>query len=654
MSFRESDFLYAVGVKGVDPTIPIHLLPIEQFRTFRVAPIYDRFAEKYKSHKYLRYIGKDLQIQMLRDAEEFEIIYFEKDLKTIRYAEIYNKERITFMRTYFNYYNFITQASYEASRIMELKLNALINYRIDSVMNIYDRTQYTEDETIRTWSKYNLTVPPFMPTIQRDAVTYLLNYLTINKGTIDVLQYITDNVFNSMKLHKYFMTKKFKPGLPEDTTGMTPTELYDIEFIKTDYKAKTPYDEATPSVISYDTIVKNDKKWFDTEEVRDFVHARDFNYLTSKYISIENMIDITTLSTRMSVLTRIIINNKVLLSHLKIYYDETKQEETLFDLFTYVQVLISTKYNFNDIIPDSLESIFFVCGFQTPSDLEELAMWFHAFFEGHHKYGCFLHDFPTIVTDETFYTFLRKLERSIDIVRMLQEMVMTNRFVSDDYLLYRVENAIMMCMTVPEAYHLAKSEEGSTYTDYLRLHSPKLYSRFIELVARFDASEIANELDYILRVIKNKFLEYVEEDSEAIKALGDITSMYSGMVEYLSKILMIFKGFSSDLLSSETVLQIGASVDGDSGREWGKGIDEVYMNFYYPIQTEKFYSGTFDMLYDPARYGYLNKYQSNARMMYDRAQAVDYVISQGDTGSYAISEKYNDVYKEPKEEIYGR
>lgn len=638
ISAGPADYLYIVGVRGVDPTIPIHELPIDQFRTFRISKIYDRFMEKYKDHGYLKYIGKGLDLIELRDAEEFEILYFEKDLESIRYAEIYNKERIAFMRTYFNVYNFRNESSYEASRIMELKMNAFINFCIDNIMNVYDRTQYTIEETKLIWAKYNLVPPPFMPTIQRDAITYLLNYLTINKGTIDIVQYLVENVFTGMHVHKHYMVKKSRNYTPIDNTIPTPEELYTVDYIKAPYDSTTPYDHENNEVMTYDEVVKIDSKWFDTSEIRNLVFGNEYNYITSKYISIDNIIDMNELGNRIAVLSRVIINNKDLISHLCVHYPETSSDETLFDLFTYVNVLIASKYSYVDVIPDSLEHILYVVGFKTPEDIAILRDWFQGFFYSNPKYSELLDDFPTITDNESFFMFLRKLERSMNIVKVLQELIYENRSPFDDKLLSYLERAILICKTVPELYHVEANAEGSTYTDYLREYSPRIFSRYVELLNRFNPADISLELDYVIKIIKDKFLEYVTENSEVVKSLDDITNLYSGMLEYLSKILIIFKGYSSDLLSADTILVIGGI------GEIAKGMDDIELDWETEIQQDESYMSTFDMVYDTLIDGDLNGTNTNTfRLVCDTASTAEFVIVDETAGSYIVSNRYNDV-----------
>lgn len=642
------DYVYVIGVTGVDSTIPIHELPIDQYRTFRIHKLYDRFMEKHRDKIYLKYIGKGLDIIGLRDSLEFDILYFEKDLETIRYAEIYNKERAVFMRTYFNRYNFMNQESYEAARIIDLKMNAFINFCIDNVMNVYDRTQYTDEETKLIWSKYNQTPPANMPSLQRDAVTYLLNYLTINKGTVDVVDYLVKNVFTGMSVYKHYMVRKLRENLPPNPETASNEELYTVEYVKTNYDAKTPYDSDNPEIKSYDDVAEMDSKWFDSEEIREFVYGNEYNYMISKYISIDNIIDMNDLGNRIAVLSRVIINNKDLISNLTIYYPETKADETLFDLFTYVNVLIASKYSYVDTIPDSLEHILYVVGFRTPDEIAQLRDWFEGFFYNNEEYRGLLDDFPTIVDNESFINFLRKLERSMDIVKLLQKLVAENNSPFDDKLLSALEKAIMICKTVPELYHITPDEKGKTYTDYLRQYSPRLFSRYVEILNYFNEADISAELDYVIKVIKDKFLEYVTEDSNAVKALDDIVSLYSGMIEYLSKILIIFKGYSSDLLSADTILVIGGL------GEISKGMDDIELEYHMDLPHEESFGGAFDMLYDKLLDGDLNGTGENItdRVVKESSTSFEFVIVHDKTASYVISNKNNDI--EPREVINER
>lgn len=572
IDMNPKNYIYITDVKDVDPDTPIHELPIEQWLLFKNSLKFNIYREKYiKDHPYIDFIWKEVDLITAREADPYQVISYDKDSISIGYVEFYEKERNAFYSTYHNTFRFENYYFYESSKIIELKLAALVNWRLNYAINFLDSNTYTNDEATTIWNEFNLSIPEDMPTQYRDTITFLLNYLHTFKGTNFIIQDVAENIFGNMEVFKYFICKKLKSGvtlpIPE---GTDPRNVFDIFYIKVPFNARVPSEGFTSyeEIQTYEEISRKDPKWFEEDkEVIEQIYHGDYSYLTSKYLSVSNYIDITNLSLKISILSRLIIRHKKLTKEYKIYYKETKTDENLFDLWCYINAISSYAFSLKDNIIDSIDKVLWLIGFRTPEDLQILQDLFLAYFR-YTKYKDLLNDFPTMMDNETFKTFLEKANKSIGIAKILYEML---EFCDDWFqydMILKIYEAVILCEKTPELYELPTGVE-STYTQYLRAHSPVLYKRLIQLISLNDHNTLIVEIDFLLSTISEEFKKYVSEDSDVVTAVEGLKMILSSLVEYLAKILNIFKDHSAELMNISMVYKI------EGNGNFLRGLDEI-------------------------------------------------------------------------------
>lgn len=592
-NMSESEYIYVTDVKDVDPNIPLHELPIEQFQLFKMSTRYEAYLKKYPTHTYIKYMYKSVDLVQARDAGPFEVISFDNDSMTIRYLEFYAKEKATFMKTYFNAFRYEHYDQYESIKIMHLKLSAMMNFRLNYALNFMESNSYTEQEATNIWLEYNLTIPPNMPSIYRDTVTFLLNLLHIYKGTDYVIEFIANEIFGNMEVHKYFLCKRLKKGVNFPPVGSKPEDYFDIIYIKAPFHANSPSDAPeNTEIIPYNDLAEKDPKWFeDDEEVRRQVLYGDYSYLTSKYLAVNNYLDISELNYRISILDRLIMRHKNLTDTYKIYYKETKTEEKLFDLFIYINALCGYTFGFIPKIPDYMDSVLMMIGFKTPENLKVLRDWFVAYFM-RTKYKDLLEDFPTIDDDDTFIEFLEKCNKSLNIADVLMEMLE----IADNWRSYQMivdlYKAIILVEKTPEIFNLGEDDD-KTYTAYLKNNSNVLYKRLINLVSLNDHNTLVIELDFLLTTIKEEFAKMVGENSLVVEAVGGLQVILSSIVEYLARIIAIFKDHSTEMTNINMVYKI------EGYGQYSRAIDNIIIHLKDIKFKDYSYTQPYDKVYEP-------------------------------------------------------
>ena len=101
-------------ISGVDITKPVHKYNATERSLFSVSGELAKMIIANPKAKYLRYLDKDVDIVSLRDANEFEIVWFDKNDGKIRdFVEHYRAVRNQFMRSHYRELDAIQYPYYE-------------------------------------------------------------------------------------------------------------------------------------------------------------------------------------------------------------------------------------------------------------------------------------------------------------------------------------------------------------------------------------------------------------------------------------------------------------------------------------------------------------------------------------------------------------
>ncbi|MGL5719098.1 MAG: hypothetical protein ACRCX2_39220 [Paraclostridium sp.] len=584
---KPDEFVYVLGTY-LDPNTPIHLLNSNEIQTLKNMNIFDKIIKQNPDKPYIEYIQKGVDLIRARDAKEFDIVWYRADVSTYRYVEFYQKESNSFKRTSFNRFRYSIQGKYEDTKIMELKLNAYINFRIDHPLNRLDRNNYTEAEARLVWSQFNLVLPNKLPGVYRDSITSVLHHLTRHKGTNEVIRYIAEDIFGGLNTFKYFLLKRPKKDvslpMPE---GAKVTDYYDIVYVKTHWQNSDPYDKISEE-IPYNRMAKDDPLWWDDDEVRSFVENRQFSYITSKYLGVDSTLDLIGFTLRLNTLFRMLINNKESTNGLKFYLREISKDVSLFDMMMYITSLVMHKQGFKDKVPDSLDSVMLVMGFKTPEKLQAFKDLFIHWFE-YTKYKDLLVDFPEVIDNETFFTFLNKVNKAIDLQLVINEMIEKEQHLRKLEYLYEFKEAVVINKTIPEAFGTTRTEEGITFSEYIRTSNLQLYDRLQSTVVG-GYENIVYELDYMLTILDKVFESYVPGESFVGGIMNEVNGAYSDVVKYMRDTFNMFKSFTVDLIFNDLVYIAVPE------HEFLKTQDYARINDLWPLPTNYTHVSNFDGL----------------------------------------------------------
>lgn len=527
---------------------------------------------EHPNDEYIRYIGKHISVMEAREAEQFEVLWVAENTESTLYREMFNRERKVFMKTYHSEYLTTSTDFNEAYELTTLKMRAVIYYIITTNSPQLDKTTYTKEESEVLFKENGLSFPKNMPSVYRDSVSFVLNYLISFKGTNHAVKYISEKLFSGLHLYKYFMRKRHKEGLklplPE---GTKPEDVYEVDFILRPFDATNVIDSKDPDrediILSYDDVVMLDPRWRNTQELKDYIFSSEFSYVNSKYIALDNTIDLNEITSAISVMMRLIVEYKTAWNTTTVNYSGTRASHKFFDLWIYFIALYTTLVErYRVKVPDSVSKITKLLGFIMPEHIERIQVYWHWYFEMR-DFDTALDDFPSeITTSDEFFTMLVKVDKSIGLANFLDGVMKYAKNFDEVKVILDIYRAVRLVNTVPDAFEAGKITDlptplGISFADYLEQADITLYTHYEKYVGNDETLEpLILELDNMVQFLIDLFKQSSTSDyqlNNIINALNGLNLLGGGVSQYLLYLLKMFKAYTADFLSDTKLITLG-------------------------------------------------------------------------------------------------
>lgn len=308
-----------------DPWLGVHELPDYVQNLYINTSEYRDMLLRYPDKKYLKYLGKyKIDTYTARKAKDFDIIRYPTDKSDVnpyllkKFASLYADCREYVMVAL---YNEAVQDLYVGYRdfmgflIISYTLLQIGNVALESLNN----HNYLDDTMIYyLLSLYRIPDSLILPNEVRRNLAIHITQLTREKGTsevyydlIKILGY-QDIVINKLVLMK---GQRF---IGENKQASNEYEPY---FVQVDLKDENPYESiisGKSAIFTFDEVVKNDPRWWNTKENRDYILNQNYTSADSKYITIEAMIHQMKYVFESVYFSRMILDNKVITNTFKI------------------------------------------------------------------------------------------------------------------------------------------------------------------------------------------------------------------------------------------------------------------------------------------------------------------------------------------------
>ena len=333
----------------------------------------DYLLKLHPEKQYLKFISRELDIVDIRNAEPYDIIWWDKSVDgMIDFVLEYNNAKEHFNNGMRNETFENIQEYYESAMTVYLLFSTGIATSISSVMGQFDLDNYSEEEIINLLLQYGFE----SSTPNRSFYISLLNKIrTIIdfKGSNELYSIVENLTDDDFEISKYVMVKRLIKTDPLE---------FDVVFLRIPYHETdvTKYIKQERRIVPYGDMVFLDERW-DThnsshDSFKSEVIAKDFNTVESKYIDINFAIDLT----RNTIYMSSFFANMAKYSHLiknstdgEKYIKIQGMNFTPVTIVAYLNALIFRKSGLVDDIPTSANNINAMMGLNISADVIQKA-----------------------------------------------------------------------------------------------------------------------------------------------------------------------------------------------------------------------------------------------------------------------------------------
>lgn len=573
----------------IDLSKPVHMMDLSEISILEKYGIIDDLIEEDPANRqYMRHMGKKvIDYYTARKANRFDVLYLpeiDSDAIYKMYKDKLDSNKFYVLRTIYSeayrygsdyYDNFIAVLIViitiidVISRVQEFIARKEI-FDIRSVQYIFKSNGIPFYEEIPL--KYQISMVKNLHT--------LLRYKSTKKCMVNVCKLFG---FDNIKIFKYYLLRDRKIDI---TTGEYYYEMdfdgnevldkmYELKFLKVPLEEDLDdHIRVSSNYMDYDEVTELDPTWdggMEHEDVMKQIIQEEFNFVRTKYISIDTIYDIAKMTMQQAYFFNFLYDNLDLegLLNINVPFIDATRTFNVADLFTFLTVLTYHYNGTKDTIMDTQSKVLYVNGFNFKADLAALAAEISTRSEA-----------TTVITSSAVENAKDILSRFIipkssipsmkemmDIftnnLEIHQELIdgMTN---ADNIHIYNIYKKLYdSLMTVeltldyyknPETGDFYRDSEGdATFSEYLRNTDMDLYALILEVEAFEDVTSknqyIANVIDSITWALE----EFIAaEEFEGIYA--GLPSVSAEVVKtYIATIINFYKSYKVDFLGMNTI-----------------------------------------------------------------------------------------------------
>ncbi len=579
---------YIEDISGIDITIPVHLMDIEQLTVLYSHGIIDKLIEDNPDKKYLQFMGDNaIDVYKARKANRFQILY----IPIIDNPEILDKWNLKYEQNrMFTIKTIYSEAYKYGSDYYDnfIAIFILIQTMIDVISEVQEfiaRNDIFDDRSIRyIFEAHGIPYYPEIPRKFQIAMIRnmhtLLKYKASTKNMVDICSLFG---FKEIKIFRYYLLRdrrfvedgdnikwndqyQFNYKETENEYGEKITvddndENYDLKFIKVPIDEKVDdYIKDRKNYEDYDSITYLDEYWdgeLPHEQIKSGILDKEFSWVRTKYISIDTIYDLTQMSFDLPYFINMLFDDTLVEDKLTIQIPHIQNNHRfrIADVFVY---LFALTYEYNEIedrIMDTRGKILSILGFNFHVNIHELTMDLL----NNPDYHASLID----IGADTFYIPSGELASFDQLVKIFTQnkdiynVVVDGMRNADNKRIYDAykkvyESYYIMDLTF-DFFKLSNGEQAKTYTEFLQERDYVLYESVMEMRALSDKlSKQKTIADTIIDVIY-AIDEYIDTDDfrYVFSKFPAVSADY--IKAYMIKIINFFKSYKVHMLGVSTV-----------------------------------------------------------------------------------------------------
>lgn len=546
----DSQIIYSPKVDGVDSKTPIHRLSKSEQNILRNLGVLDVIYETY-GFEWIKYLGLEIDIMKLRTAKNFDIVYSDYDIPQMdQFVDLYRDIRNNYMVNYYKEYDVYQYQFYEPTVCLHLIMTALASVNADSIFSL----QIDEKDLYTLFESFGLPKFKFNKSYLLKLASKI-NTLLENKGTNYGLDNIS-KIFDSISIFKYFLIKKLKFNGANTITADTKNEdKYDLFFVRAPLLEDDvfKYSDKEDNLIPFNKVVEQDPLWgFEDDNLEKELMNEDFSFTESKYLTLENKVNIVTFSLECAYFYRYVIEHEKQFGKINFYLDTVDKNANLLELITYLQVLVFRKYQIQPDIPDNMNSILFLYAIKNKVDYTKVKRHFKEHFKWHNDPTLRqnIDDLIDILDGQNvdFKQALDIFETNYNVIQRLYDLRKKVKYRDDYDAITSAIRAISYGEKIPELYNNKTNLE-----EFLFSYTPEGNKFRLRLLELENAPEKIQAINHEITEMINQMRSYITEvrHRRIANIFNNMQNMYSDidLIGYLEEIINFFKSYTQDLIS---------------------------------------------------------------------------------------------------------
>lgn len=523
--------------------------------------------KRYPNKRYLNHLGiKSIKPYNARMANGMSILYTPNDANDVILVKFktFFQNNVAYSKRVLSHQALTRYEHYEAIMIIMAILFAVRETIVGYLQLILNRDFFDDDIIRNVFLSFGVDTFDDLPKYIRIQLAKNINNLLQNKGTDDVIIDICKIFgFNSQDVFKFYLFKEHRvdsngnflyqekeipdPDSPGNTKKVPDLDaMYDLYFVKTPITASDPIPYAADSlnVYQYHLITNSDKYWGtgeDKSELRRKIMEKEFNYIETKYISINNIYSIVDLLFEINYFFRAVRDNKDLLNSIKLSFNQVNSGKiSLFQGVTALFALTSARLGFAGNIFQKPTTALYYLGFNYEADIDALKELLKDT-----PYYNLLDDFQKMTPDMSSAQLLNNFFTNKKVYTKLRLLIRDVRNWEHFKILKKVEKAILFVRDITESY-----DNKPTFLDYLKDTDLELYKILKDVIDKdatlpYDSED--KPIENMIREILTSLEETLHDDRFSFLFMGipNITSEF--LKAYLYKVIDFFKSYTIEL-----------------------------------------------------------------------------------------------------------
>lgn len=543
---------------GVDSLTPLHELQSEDLIKIDRQGYLAELIAQYPKKPYLRYLLRPIPIVTARRAVAFGLIQTPVDLPLSFYemfVDTYEKARSYFMSVIYNKSysgRFDLYDNYIGLMIMTMTVQRMF---ADTFRSGIENDFYDIDTIQMFFKSYNVPFIEELPLEYQRVLIRNMNNLLYYKSTDKVLYDICSLLgYERINIYKYYLMKEHrldeneKPiflykEVEQDDGSKVMVEdsekMYELYFQSVELRERNTALHLTNTTqqVDYNQVVRDDIFWWDDDdELKKEIYQSEFNFVESKYLSMNIMYKMTEMLFEIIYTFRILLDKKDATSKLTFTLPRVfpQKEMTLFNTTVFLCALVSKKNKMAGNILASPTKIMSIMGFNFKADFAAIRMEIRnnpkIYDQEVLKYFLYL-DVYSVTDINNLFVNIRSLET------FLADKIATTSNLESYHAYKKLYDTLMISETTDIVFKKSNGEIAETFLDYLE-DADLALAEYVRNVEPDDVSEIVNMvLDRLTLLLKDLQHLYIVNDSNNV------------VITAITKLIRFFKSYTTDLTS---------------------------------------------------------------------------------------------------------